>query len=462
MNQKGHILLVDDEKIIFEIFQTILSEEKYFLFYAQTGKEAIEILDNNSIDLVILDLMLPDMNGVEVFEAIKSYNPTIPIIILTAFATVESVVEFMKKGAFDYISKPFRNEDVLITIEKGLQQHNLLEENVALKSQVKSLLGIENIVGKSKQIKEIINLILQVAPSKSTVLIEGESGTGKELVARAIHHNSPRANKPFVIVNSGNMPPDLLESNLFGHEKGAFTGAVYTKKGLFEIANGGSIFFDEIGTINQETQIKLLRVIQEKEFMRLGGLTNIKVDVRIIAATNSDLKKAVKEGKFREDLYYRLNVINIYLPPLRERKEDIPLLVDHFIKKYCAENNKPLLHCPPEVIDILMRYHWPGNVRELENIIERAVVLSQDNKINKELLPDYILFPKLEQLNMTEAEDFYSKLRNYQLYLIKKALKESNGVQKKAAKLLGLKPTTLNEMLKRLGMREDKEGTGIT
>lgn len=454
MSQKGHILIVDDENIVLEIFQSLLSEEEYNLFYAQNGKKAIETLDNNDIDLVILDLMLPDMSGEEVFEAIKSYNPAIPIIILTAYGTMESAVEFMKKGAFDYLSKPFHNEAVLIAIQKGLQQHKLLEENIALKTQVKSLVGIENIIGKSKEIKNIINLILQVAPSKATVLIEGESGTGKELVARAIHHNSPRANKPFIIVNSGNMPPDLLESNLFGHEKGAFTGAVYAKKGLFEIANGGSIFFDEIGTINQETQIKLLRVIQEKEFMRLGGVTTIKVDVRIIAATNIDLKKAVQEGKFREDLYYRLNVIDIHIPPLAQRKEDIPLLVDHFVKKYCAENNKPLLHISSEIIDILMKYDWPGNVRELENVIERAVVLAKDNSITKDLLPDYILFPKLEKINLEEGEDFYTKVKNYQLFLIKKALRESNGVQKKAAKILGLKPTTLNEMLKRFGMKE--------
>jgi len=454
MNNKRHLLIVDDEEIIIEVFQNLLEDKDYKVSYATCGEEALKIIENDEIDLMILDLKLPDINGEEVYQSVKSMNPTIPVIIITAYGSLQNAVELMKRGVYDYISKPFHNDDVLAAIEKGFRQHAILAENIALKSQVRSLLGIENIIGKSKQMKNIMNLILQIAPSRATVLIEGESGTGKELVAKAIHDNSQRTEKSFITVNSGNMPPDLLESNLFGHEKGAFTGAVYAKKGLFEVANGGSIFFDEIGTVNNDTQVKLLRVIQEKEFMKLGGLTTIKVDVRIIVATNIDLKKAVAEGKFREDLFYRLNVIDIFLPPLRERKEDIPLLVDHFIKKYCNENNKNALYCSPKVLDLLMKYDWPGNIRELENVIERAIVLSKGDEIFIDLLPDYISLADFEQAVLPEGDSFYKKVKRYKLELIKSALKESNGIQKKAARILGVKPTTLNEMLKRYGVRQ--------
>jgi two-component system, NtrC family, response regulator PilR len=454
MNSKGHLLVVDDEEIIIDIFQNLLEGKEYKVSYAKNGEEALKIVENDDIDVIILDLKLPDITGDEVFQTVKLLNPTIPVIIVTAYGSMQGAVELMKRGVFDYIAKPFHNEEVIAAIEKGFRQHELLQENVSLRSQVKSLLGIENIIGKSKQIKNIMNLILQIAPSRATVLIEGESGTGKELVAKAIHDNSPRSDKSFIVVNSGNMPPDLLESNLFGHEKGAFTGAVYAKKGLFEVANGGSIFFDEIGTINQDTQIKLLRVIQEKEFMRLGGLAIIKVDVRIIAATNIDLKKAVTEGKFREDLFYRLNVIDIFIPPLRERMEDIPQLVDHFIKKYCNENNKKILYCSPKVIDMLMRYDWPGNIRELENVIERAIVLAKFDEITIDLIPDAITLADFEKAELPEGDSFYKKIRRFKLELLKSALKESNGVQKRAARILGVKPTTLNEMLKRYGIRQ--------
>ncbi len=455
MIEKGHILIVDDEEIIIEVFQNLLQNKGYVLYYAKTGKEALSIIEENIVDLIILDYKLPDMNGDELFQKVKAINSTIPIIVLTAYGTVNLAVDFMKMGAFDFISKPFSNDAVLLAIERGLKEHSILEENRILRSQIHSYHGIKNIIGCSKHIKELYNLILHVAPTKATILIEGESGTGKELVAKAIHDNSLRSDKPFIIVNSGNMPPDLLESNLFGHEKGAFTGAVSSKKGLFEVADGGSIFLDEIGTINHETQIKLLRVIQEKEFMRLGGLHTIKVDVRIIAATNSDLKKAVVEGKFREDLYYRLNVINIRLEPLRNRKEDILPLVDHFIKKYSEENNKSVVRCHPKVIDIFMKYDWPGNVRELENVIERAIILTRGDEITEDLLPSYLLNESFSSLINEKDEElnFYKKIRRYKIDLIKSALLKSNGVQKKAAKILGVKPTTLNEMIRRYGVK---------
>lgn len=456
MIEKGRLLIIDDEEVIIDVFQNLLKEKGYILYFAMTGSEALKILEENIVDLIILDYKLPDIEGYELFKKIRIISTTVPIIVITAYATLDLAVNFMKMGAFDFLTKPFTNEAVLLAIEKGLRQHSLLEENLSLKRQIHSYHGIKNIVGCSQHIKNIYNLILQVAPSKATILIEGESGTGKELVAKAIHDNSLRSDKSFVVVNSGNMPPDLLESNLFGHEKGAFTGAVSAKKGLFEVANGGSIFLDEIGTINHETQIKLLRVIQEKEFMRLGGLNTIKVDVRIIAATNIDLKKAVEEGRFREDLYYRLNVINIYLQPLRNRKEDIPLLVDRFIKKYSDENNKKVLGCSPKVIDMFMRYDWPGNIRELENVIQRAVVLVKGEEITEELVSENIIGIRTSNSDKEVNEqgmNFYKRVTKYKIDLIKAALKKSHGMQKEAAKILGIKPTTLSEMIRRYGLK---------
>ena len=297
--------------------------------------------------------------------------------MITAFASMETAITAMKKGAFDYITKPFKNDEVLVVLRNAVERRRLVAENVTLKQNLQARYHkFANIIGGSPQMKQVFDLIIQAAPSRSTILITGESGTGKELVARAIHSNSARSDKSFVTVNSGNLPPDLLESTLFGHVKGAFTGAVYPKKGLFELADKGSIFFDEIGNIPIETQAKLLRVMQEREFMRLGGMETIKVDVRIIAATNVDLKQEMEDGRFREDLFYRLHVITIHLPPLRERKDDIPLLVQHFLEKYGEENERPELEVLPEALDLLMEYDWPGNVRELENVIERAVVLT--------------------------------------------------------------------------------------
>jgi two-component system, NtrC family, response regulator PilR len=384
---------------------------------------------------------------------LRKMDSDIPVIMVTAYASLENAIECMKHGAFDYITKPFKNDVVLLAINKAIHQRSLLQENKNLKSQLKGIYGFENIVGHSEQMRKVFDLVSQVAPSRSTILITGESGTGKELIAKAIHFHSPRSGRPFVVVNSGSLPPDLLESNLFGHMKGSFTGAIATKKGLFEIADGGSIFFDEIGNINLDTQAKLLRVIQEKEFMRVGGVETIHVDVRIIAATNSDLYGATKEAKFREDLYYRLNVISIHLPPLRERMEDIPLLADYFVQKYCKENEKLQLHITPEALNAMMEYSWPGNVRELENVIERAVVLCRGDAITVELLPETISRKTRPFMISEENLPFKEKVDQYRKLLILDALEKADGIQKEAARLLRIKPTTLNEMIKRYRIR---------
>ena len=338
--------------------------------------------------------------------------------MITAFGTIENAVSAIKAGATDYITKPWDNEKLLLDIRNGIQQRKLQIENRELKRALKQRYGFSNIIGKSEKMLKIFDLVSQVAQSRSTVLIQGESGTGKELIAKAIHANRNRAEKAFVTVNSGSLPTDLLESTLFGHVKGAFTSAVSSKKGLFEVADQGSIFFDEIGTISLETQAKLLRVIQEKEFMRLGGIETIKVDARIIAATNVDLKKLVDQGKFRDDLYYRLNVISIQLPPLRERKEDVPLLVDHFVRKFCEENNKTLCRVSLEILKLLVDYNWPGNVRELENVIERAVVLAPTSEISGELIPENIAAPtskiRVDELAISNGQTLFEIMDTFE------------------------------------------------
>jgi two-component system response regulator PilR (NtrC family) len=377
-------------------------------------------------------------------------------VVITAYSSIEGAIEAMREGAFHYIPKPFKNEEVLLTIRKGLEQRRLTSENRELREQLKQRFGFDNLVGKSKPMQQVFDLVSLAAPAKSNILIRGESGTGKELVAKAIHHHSRRAEGPFVTVNSGSMPADLLESNLFGHVKGAFTGAISNKKGLFEVATGGSIFFDEIGNIPLDTQAKLLRVIQEREFMRLGGVEVLHAEVRIIAATNADLEAEVEAGTFREDLYYRLNVITISLPPLRKRSEDIPLLAQHFLARYAEENDKPIREIEPEAMAFLLDYGWPGNVRELENVIERAVVLSTGPVLDVGLLPPSVRQPTPvapppvslppNGLSLKEA------VSDYERQLIIRALRAAGGVQKRAAEMLKVKPTTLHEMMKRLSI----------
>jgi len=371
MAEAASILVVDDEAIMQEILADFLREEGYQVDVASSGEEGTKLARETFYDCAIVDLMMPGIDGIETMQVLKEIDPSLPVIMITAFASVESAVEAMKQGAFEYITKPFKNDEVLVVLENAIKRRQLEEEVRALREALKEKYRFENIVGKNRRMQEVYQLVTQAAPSRSTILIQGESGTGKELVAKAIHTNSPRSDREFVVVNSGSMPSDLLESTLFGHVKGAFTGAVSSKKGLFELADGGSIFFDEIGNISPEVQAKLLRVIQEREFMRLGSVETVKVDVRLIAATNADLKKMVQDGTFREDLYYRINVITINLPPLRERADDIPLLARHFLDKYGAENGREDLAVTDEAMEALREHHWPGNVRELENAIGR-------------------------------------------------------------------------------------------
>jgi two-component system response regulator PilR (NtrC family) len=398
------------------------------------------------------------MDGITALDELKRINEELPVVMITAFASVENAIVAMKRGAFDYITKPFKNDEVVVVMRNALERSRLVQENRSLRQTVQEQYqSFANIIGRHPKMKQVFDLIIQAAPSRSTILIEGESGTGKELVARAIHTNSPRADRAFVTVNSGNLPPDLLESTLFGHVKGAFTGAIYPKKGLYHLADKGSIFFDEMGTIPLETQAKLLRAMQEREFMRLGGMETIKVDARIIAATNVDLRKMVEDGRFREDLYYRLHVITIQLPPLRERKSDIPLLAQHFLAKYGEENEKRDLELASEAVDLLMEYDWPGNVRELENAIERAVVLSSSPRIGTDLIPAEVrrapVFQLPEVAVPPEGISFKEVITDFEKRLIESTLEAAGGVQKRAAELLHIKPTTLNEMIKRYDIR---------
>jgi DNA-binding NtrC family response regulator len=455
----ARILVVDDEEVVREVLTRLLTEAGYDVASVPTAEEGLEELERGPAALLILDLMLPGMGGLEMLRTVRERVPEQMVLVITAFGTVETAVQAMKDGAFDYLTKPFRNEEVLITVRNALSQRDLLSENRALRRALSGAERRGEIVGKSRPILELHRLIDQIAPTRSTVLIQGESGTGKELVARAIHHRSPRASRPFVVVNCGNVPPDLLESNLFGHRKGAFTGAVASKKGLFDVADGGSIFFDEIGTIHPEVQAKLLRVIQEREFLPLGAVESTRVEVRIIAATNVDLKELVDQGKFREDLYYRLNVIVLNLPPLRDRREDIPILAAHFLQRFARENGVPPVPLGMDAVQTLLAHPWPGNVRELENVLERAVVLGEGRTIGADLLPEEIRSgadgarPDVRQI-LDEGElSYMDTVARFERELIEETLRRANGVQRRAARILGIRPTTLNEKIKRLGVK---------
>jgi len=456
MTQHGLIHIIDDEPIIHEVLGDLLTAEGYEVESSLNGEEALEKYSPDTWDLILLDLLMPGMNGIEVLKRIKKIDPQAVIIIITAYASVESAISAMKIGAFDYIQKPFKHDELLLIIERAREHKKLKDENIRLKDELKRKFSFENIIGKSSVMNAVFETIKASAPTRSTILVQGESGTGKELVAKAIHQNSDRSNAPFIIVNSGSLPPDLLESNLFGHLRGAFTGAVNDKKGLFEAADKGTIFFDEISSLNMETQAKLLRVMQDREFMRLGGTKTIKVNVRIIAATNADLEDLIKVKQFRQDLFFRLNVIKIELPHLRERKEDIPLLAKHFLDTYSKENKKEIIGVSEEVMEIFANYEWPGNIRELENLIERAVVLTKTKLITRNNLPPFLYNSEGKQKKTRMPSDSTGTLKEqtqrFQKNWILEALRKSNGVQKKAAQLLGVKPTTLNEMIKRMGI----------
>src|SRR5580700_2244605 len=470
---RGNVLVVDDEVDIREGLEMLLTSEGYAVDLAQNGTEGLHRMENRGYDLVLLDLMMPDLSGMEVLTEVRKRDRDTPIFLITAYGSVEAAVDALKLGANDYFSKPWDNDKLIIEIDRMIARRRLEYENTHLKRALKQRYAFPNIIGKSERVVRMLDLVAQVAPSRSTILITGETGTGKELVAKAIHANSPRAERMFVAVNSGSLPPELLESTLFGHVRGAFTSAIQSKKGYFEVADHGTIFFDEIGTIGPETQIKLLRVIQEKEFTPLGSTDPVKVDVRILAATNDDLLQLVKEGRFREDLYYRLNVINIALPPLRERKEDIPALAAHFFNYYCRENNKFLdpagrseLHFQPEALQLLMEHAWPGNVRELENVVERAVVLATETSVPLEVLPDALLEANGIRLRRSEGAPLPSNaslfeiVNDYERRIIMERLEQCNWSQTDAAESLSVPLSTLNQKIKRLDIKIRKKGEG--
>lgn len=386
----GTILIADDEPNIRRVLEALFTRDGHEVITAENGRKAMDVLSTNpNVDVLISDLIMPDINGVELLEAARQINPTISVLMITAHGTIKSAVDAMRLGAFDYITKPFDMDEIKMVVKKAFERRHLVEENRDLRQQLKTTYKFDNIIGTSSKMQEIFRMVEKVADSRASVLIRGESGTGKELIARALHYNSCRQQNPFVAVACVALSEQLLESELFGHEKGSFTGAVGQKPGRFEMAHTGTLFLDEIGDIPAPVQMKLLRVLQERELERVGGIKTIKVDVRLITATNQNLEKEVEEGKFRGDLYYRLQVVQIFLPPLRERKEDIPLLAEHFIEKYNRENNKDIKYVGPEALEMMLNYRWPGNIRELENVMERAIVLAESNAslITPDLLP---------------------------------------------------------------------------
>src|ERR1700691_2437223 len=466
---KGSILVVDDESEIREGLELLLNLEGYATASAETGEAGLAQLDEKPFDLVLLDVSLPDRNGLDLLGEIRRRDPNLAVVMITAYRDVDMARRAFKGGAQDYITKPWSNDELLTQVAQAVEGRRLREENLQMKRALKQRYNFPNIIGKSDKMLAVLDLIGQVAPSRSTVLIHGESGTGKELIAKAIHSASTRADKTFVPINSGSIPVDLLESQLFGHVKGAFTSAIASKKGLFEVADQGTIFFDEISTISPETQAKLLRVIQEREFMRLGGTETIKVDVRILAASNEDLMKLVREGRFREDLFHRLNVISLHLPPLRERKEDIPLLIDRFLKQYCDENAKPPRRFTAGAMKLLMDYDWPGNVRELENVVERAVVLANQELIDGDLLPETVRSREIVRgvrLQLAEfmpalsgdpgakasSPSLFEILEEVERRIIVDMLERTNWNQTEASERFQVPLSTLNQKIKRLGI----------
>jgi len=456
---KKTILVVDDEIGTRESLKMILKTD-YQVFLAKNAEETFQQLETQPFDLILLDIILPDMDGLRVLEKIKQKDPEQMVIMITATKTIKTAVEAMKLGAYDYVTKPFDVDELRLIISRALSTQALKEENQRLWREIDRSFGFDNIIGKSKVMRDIFKIVHQVANTRSTVLIMGESGTGKELIARAIHYHSPRKNHPFVTINCAAIPDTLIESELFGHEKGAFTNAIERKLGRFEIAHQGTLFLDEIGELSLMTQAKILRFLEEKEFNRVGGSKTIKVDVRLIAATNKDLPQQVKRGEFREDLFYRINVVPILLPPLRERKEDIPLLIEHFIKKFNSENQKNVKGITPEALQALMNYDWPGNVRELENLIERVVALTQNEYIRPEELP--IPFTSISRTNGLKESVLSGKLsfikaeEEFEREIILDALRRTKFVQSHAAELLGISRRILKYKMDKLGITPEQ------
>jgi DNA-binding NtrC family response regulator len=452
------ILIIDDEEAIRESLDTLLTLEGFSVNTAVDGPSGMELLSRNEYDLLLLDLALPGQSGIDLLPRIVEMQPNLPVIMITAYGTVGNVVDAIRAGAENFVQKPWDNEKLLADIRAAVARHRAEEEVVQLKRTLKQRYNFENIVGKSEPMLRLFDLIAQVAPSRSTVLIQGESGTGKELIAKAIHANSPRKDRPFVPVNTGAVPSELLESTLFGHVKGAFTSAVTAKKGLFEVANGGTLFLDEIATMGMDMQAKILRVLQDRRFMHLGGVQEIQVDVRIIAATNVNLQEAVREGRFREDLFYRLNVICLELPPLRSRREDIPLLAAHFLKFYAEENGTDTRSLSPEAMRIIMDYEWPGNVRELENAMERGVVLSTSRTITPDLLPTQLTGSTYSAslLDHQPNASLFDLMEEIERRIISDRLERCHWNQTDAAEYFKIPLSTLNQKIKRLNVEVKK------
>ncbi len=450
MPARIQILVVDDDEITCNLLEEVLSKEGYRVDKALNGKEAIEKGAIKNYEVILTDIRMAGVDGMEVLHTYRRKSPDTIVIMMTAFGSIETAIGAIKEGAYDYVSKPFKLDEIKLTIRRALEQKRLIQENLLYRRELITKYKIENIVGRTPAMLQVYKTIARVAESRSTILITGESGTGKELVARAIHFNSPRAGKPFVAVDCGSLAETLLESELFGHIRGAFTGAVTNKKGLFEEADGGTCFLDEVGDIGLTMQAKLLRVLQEHEIKRVGDNEPIKIDVRIVAATNKNLEELVKEKRFREDLFYRLNVVALNLPPLRERAEDIPLLGDHFLRKYAEENKKSVSQISPEALDLLLTYGWPGNVRELENVIERAVTLSHHSVILPEDLPRRIRAEK--KGDITQTLPSHLPLAELEKLYIQKILEETGGNKKKAADILGIDRRTLYRMAARYGL----------
>ncbi len=465
MSKKDSILIVDDEEIMRDVLGTVLTNAGYRVDLAKTGEEAISVYEKKTYDIVLMDVSMPGMGGLSALDEIIKIDGGAVVLMVTAFATFETAISAWEKGANGVVRKPFQNEQIIKIVDKGIKKCRNEEERAYLRQSMTRSVKRDAIIGRSEKMESVFRLLERVAPARSTVLITGESGTGKELIAKSIHESSPRADMPFVVVNCSNIPSELLESELFGHTRGAFTGAVEAKKGLFEAADGGSIFLDEIGDLRFETQVRLLRVIQEREFTPVGETSPTKVDARIIAATNVELKEAVKNGTFREDLYYRLSVIPVELPALRTRPEDILPLAQHFIRKYSKENGRVVSeNLSPEVLSLLENYYYPGNVRELENIIERAVVIAPTDEITVECLRPEVrnsqtAFGMIRdgegvsgEIDLARGVNFFDAVRRFENDLIRRALDQTGGHQVRAAKLLGLNPTTLNSKIKTLNI----------
>lgn len=465
MARKGSILVCDDEEIMRDVLETILATAGYKVELAKTGEEALDLYSQRPFEVVLMDVSMPGIGGLTALEELLKIDPDAVVMMITAYATFDTAISAWEKGAHGVIRKPFQNDQILAFVSKGIRRRRAEQERQTLRQVMTKSVSRDAIVGRSDKMEEIFRLVERVAPARSTVLIQGESGTGKELVAKAIHEASPRADRPFVAVNCSNIPSELLESELFGHTRGAFTGAVASKKGLFEVADTGSIFLDEIGDLRPEMQVRLLRVLQEREFTPIGDTTPTKVDVRIIAATNVELKEAVRSGTFREDLYFRLSVVPIELPPLRQRKEDILPLAQHFIRKYNEENGRNISeNFSAEVLSLLENYYYPGNVRELENIIERAVVIAATDEITLDCLRPEVRDPALAfemvkrgegssgDIDIARGVNFYEEVKRFEIDLIRRALEQTAGHQSRAAQLLGLNATTLNSKIKSYGI----------